>query len=102
MRLQLRIREVIWKLQFIDKLNSKHGVSTQEAEDVLFGTPHVVRMEKGKVKHEDVYAAFGQTYVGRYLIVFFINKAGAALPISARDMTHSERRYYDKQNKESR
>jgi len=38
------------------------------------------------------------TYEGRYLIVFFIHKHGnAALPISARDMTTSERRYYERQ-----
>jgi len=48
------------------------------------------------MKHEDVYEAFGQTQQGRYLVVFFIHKTGAALPISARDMTASERRYYEK------
>ena len=34
---------------------------------------------------------------GRYLIVFFISKKhGMALPISARDMDASERKYYGK------
>jgi uncharacterized DUF497 family protein len=37
----------------------------------------------------------GQTEAGRYLIVFFIHKkSGAALVISARDMTPKERRRY--------
>jgi hypothetical protein len=54
------------------------------------------------VKGEDVYAAYGRTNAGRYLIVFFINKRRtAALPISARDMSESERSYYEKQ-KEAR
>ncbi|MGH9444924.1 MAG: hypothetical protein ACRD3O_04240 [Terriglobia bacterium] len=43
----------------------------------------------------------GQTAAGRYLVLFFIRKArGAALPISAREMTRAERRHFDKQKKE--
>ena len=92
----LRLREVIWKLQFVEKLAAKHGVDTDEVEAVLFGRPHVLRIARGKVRGEDVYEAFGQTSAGRCLVVFFIDKSGAALPISARDMTQSERRYYGK------
>lgn len=92
----MRIREVIWKIQFIEKLKVEHKVTTKEVESVIFGDPHVLKVEKGKVKGENVYEAFGQTSAGRYLVVFFIRKSEAALPISARDMTHSERRYYEK------
>jgi uncharacterized DUF497 family protein len=46
-------------------------------------------------KGEDVYAALGQTDAGRYLIAFFIRKDDdRILPISARDMTHAERKRY--------
>lgn len=94
----MRLTEVIWKDYFVDKLKVKHGVSTDEVEEVLFGKPHVRRVQKGHVKGEDLYAAYEQTDAGRYLIVFFIRKEGtAALPISARDMTDSEERYYDRQ-----
>ncbi len=49
-------------------------------------------------KGENLYVAYGQTNSGRYLIVFFVRKnKTAALPISARDMTQSERRYYEQQ-----
>ncbi|MBM3335001.1 BrnT family toxin [Candidatus Sumerlaeota bacterium] len=92
----MRIRGVIWKLAFIEKMLLKHHVTTDEVEDVIFGRPHVLRAEKGKVQGENVYEAFGQTADGRHLVVFFVNKSGAALPISARDMTDSERRYYEK------
>jgi len=35
---------------------------------------------------------------GRYLIIFFIRKEFiAAMPISARDMTDSEKKYYERQ-----
>ena len=94
----MRLYEIIWKEEFADKIYVKHGVSKEEVEHVLFDDPHVRREEKGKVKGEDVYVAYGQTKAGRYLVVFFINKRKiAALPISARDMTISERRYYERQ-----
>ncbi len=94
----MQLNEVIWKDYFVDKIEVKHGVSTNEVEEVLFSKPHVRRAQKGRVKGEDLYTAYGQTDSGRYLIVFFIRKEGAAaLPISARDMIDSEEKYYDRQ-----
>lgn len=87
--------DVIWKEQFVEKLDIKHDVTTDEVEQILFGEPHIRKAQKGHVKGEDVFAAYGQTDEGRYLIVFFIYKPPtSALPISARDMTTAERRYY--------
>lgn len=92
------IRQIIWKDQFVEKLATKHGVSLSEAEEVLVAKPHIRRVSKGQVKGENVYAAFGQTEGGRYLIVFYILKrSGAILPISARDMDDAERKYYGRQ-----
>jgi uncharacterized protein len=52
------------------------------------------------VKGENVYAAYGQSAAGRYLVIFYIRKiTGALLPISARDMDAAERKYYGKQKK---
>lgn len=96
------LRRIIWKDQFVEKFGSKHSVSIAEAEDVLNGNPHIRRVAKGRVKDENVYAAFGQTEAGRYLIVFYIRKlSGALLPISARDMDDGERKYYERQKKSS-
>ncbi len=93
----MRVTDVLWKHRFTEKLQAKHGVSTEEAEDLLRGKALFRRTARGKVKGQDVYAALGQTRSGRYLIVFFIDKShGLALPISARDMDDSERRYYAK------
>jgi len=94
----MELHEVIWKDRFIDKIESKHRVRTEEVEQVLFEKPHVLRTRRGHIKGEDLYTAYGRTAEGRYLIVFFIRKEKvAALPISARDMTDSERRYYERQ-----
>lgn len=92
------ISQIIWKDQFVEKLEVKHGVSVTEAEDVLCYEPHIRKVGKGNVKGESVYAAFGQTAGGRYLVVFYIRKlTGAILPVSARDMDDGERKYYGKQ-----
>lgn len=93
----MRIYEIIWKEQFVEKLEVKHGVDTDEVEEIIFGNPHIRRAGRGRVKGENLYAAYGQTEAGRFLIVFFIHKQPAALPISAREMTDSERRYYERQ-----
>jgi uncharacterized DUF497 family protein len=66
------IRKIIWKDQFVEKLERKHGVSVFEVEEVLSGKPLVRRVAKGRTKNEHVYSALGQTFVGRYLIVFQI------------------------------
>ena len=92
------ISDIIWKEQFVDKLVDKHCVSVEEAEDVLDNQPFIRKIARGKHKGENIYAAYAQTYTGRYLIVIFIHKrSGAALPISARDMDGGERKYYERQ-----
>ena len=96
----MRIEWIIWKGQFIEKLRSKHGVSTMEVAEVLRSGAHFRKAERGHVQGEDVFAGYGRTDAGRYLVVFFILKRqNEALVISSRDMTHSERRYYEKVKK---
>jgi uncharacterized protein len=97
----MKIRQIIWKDQFVVKLMTKHGVSVEEAEEVFWSGPHIRKVGRGKSKGENVYAALGQTPGGRYLIIYFIRKlTGAVLPISARDMDGGEKAY-DAKQKES-
>jgi len=92
----LKITAIIWKERFVEKLLSKHGVSIADAEEVILSRPLIRRVSRGRVRGEDVYSPT-QINNGRYLIVFFIKKKhGMMLPISARDMDSSERRYYGK------
>ena len=92
------ITQIIWKDQFVEKLAEKHGVSVTEAEEALRSKPHIRKVGKGRVRGENVYAAYGQSAAGRYLVIFYIRKAkDMILPISARDMDDAERRYYGKQ-----
>jgi len=62
----------------------------------LLNEPRIRFAENGHTEGEDVYAAFGQTWGGRYLAVFFIYKPmlKTAVIISARDMSDKERKAY--------
>ncbi len=93
----MRITDILWKDHVVEKLADKHGVSAAEAEEALRSRPLVRKIAKGRVRGEHVYAALAQIRSGRYLIVFFIRKMhGIMMPISARDMDSSERRYYER------
>ena len=93
----MKIVECLWKEQFVEKLERKHRVFTDEVEEVFSNTPRFDFVTKGDVVGEDVYWALGQTDAGRYLTIFFIYKhGGKAMPISARDMNAKERKRYGK------
>ncbi|SRR6266536_6356498 len=98
----MRLYEVIWKLRFIEKISVKHRFTTDEVEEIFIRQVSFSSCAKRSRQGEDLYSAYGQTAGGRYLIVFFIRKGQtAALPISARDMNDSERRYYERQTEAS-
>ena len=97
----MRLFDEIWNEKLVAKIAEKHAVSTDEVEKGIFWRPHVRKLEKGKVKGEHLYVAYVQTAAGRYLVIFFFREPrGGALPISAREMTRSERRYFHEQKKE--
>ena len=94
----MHIDNFLWLDEIVDKLEVKHDVFQYEVEYVFQDNPHIRFISKGrKRRHENVYAAYGQTENGRYLTVFFIHKRGnLALIISARDMDNKERKRYGK------
>ena len=93
----MRIDNIIWLPYIVDKLAWKHHVTPQEVEEVLFDNPKYRKVHRGHIPGEDLYAALGQTNVGRYLIVFFVHKiTNEALLISARDMSDKEKKQYER------
>jgi len=93
----VRIEGVIWTEDIVEKLWRKHQVAEAEVEEVLQNRPRFRFVEKGHRAGENVYAALGRTDAGRLLIVFFVYKEDAhALIISARDMTPTERKRYER------
>jgi uncharacterized DUF497 family protein len=83
--------------EIVEKIERKHRVTQAEVREILTGPSDFRFVEKGHRRGENVYAAMGQTDSGRYLIVFFVRKTTReALVVSARDMTGSERKRYEK------
>ncbi len=95
----MRIDDLIWRDEIVEKLAVKHRITPSEIEQVFLSEPYFRFISKGRhTRDEDVYAGYGRTDAGRYLTVFFIHKPGGlALIISARDMDEKERRRYGKQ-----
>jgi uncharacterized DUF497 family protein len=79
-----------------EKLAKKHRITVREARQTLLNSPRIRFAEKGHIEDEDVYVAFGQTFGGRYLSVFFVFKPqdNTAIIPSARDMSPKERKSY--------
>ncbi|MBU0566456.1 BrnT family toxin [bacterium] len=93
----MEITGIIWLRKIVYKLLWKHEVTTDEVEEVFENEPRYKFQEKGKIRGEDIYTAYGRTDAGRYLAVFFIYKfSREALIVTARDMDRKERRRYVK------
>jgi len=93
----LKIREFIWFEDIVEKMQTKHRVSQSEIREVFGNHPRFRFVEKGHRSGENVYSATGKTYAGRFLIIFFVHKKDMqALILSARDMTHTERKKHEK------
>jgi hypothetical protein len=93
----MKITGIIWLEEIIEKLARKHRVERQEVREVLSSSTQFRFIEKGHRAGENVYAVFGQTDAGRYLVVYFVHKKDKrALILSARDMTRAERKSYGK------
>ncbi|MBI4320595.1 MAG: BrnT family toxin [Chloroflexi bacterium] len=77
----------------MDKIQVKHQVGKDEVEQVFYNNPQKRRrIEEGK------YLLYGRTDAGRCLLgVFAYHSATRRVRIiSARDLTDSERRYYER------
>jgi len=58
----MRIDHIVCPNHIVDKLETEHHVTVQEAREVLLSYPRIRFAEKGHTPGEDVYVAFGQTF----------------------------------------
>ena len=72
----------------------RHKVTPEEAEDVFFLEPLVVRGDAGHSSREKRYRALGRTSRGRLLFVAFTVRRKLIRVISARDMNRREAEEY--------
>ena len=86
----MRFREYNWDDINIEHI-SGHGVIPHEVEEACFNEPLIMRAGKNK------YYVYGRSDAGRYLFIVSSYKgAGIGRIITARDMTGSERRLYNR------
>jgi len=78
--------------------NLKHGVHASECEQVFFNEPLVILDDPKHSVAEDRFAAFGQTDLGRMLVVVYTPRGSLIRIISARDMNRREREFYEYTN----
>ena len=85
------IRELLWD-DWNEEHISRHRVSPGEVEEVCFADPWVLRGRQG------TRTVFGQTIGGRYLLVLLGNRGnGLFYPVTARDLTDTERKRYQQE-----
>ena len=100
----MRITAVEISTTVIDKLEFKHHVTEDEVRQVLLYDEQLIvyRTGRGKrrqrnKKQERRYLAYGRTFAGRYLLVVFdLHARLIASVATARDMSLSERRLYER------
>jgi len=87
----LRILDFEWDEGNTLHIQFRHGIETEEAEEVFATKPLFRCTKKGH------YVAFGPTFEGRYLaIIFELKSKGLARPITGWDMNKTEIQYYKK------
>jgi len=79
----------------------RHQVTPEEAEDVFFHEPLVVRSDLRNSRREKRYYALGQTGAGRPLFVIFTIRRKLIRLISARDTNRNETETYKRYEKET-
>lgn len=78
-----------------------HQVTAEEAEELFFNVPIIVRSDVGHSGKEKRYYALGRTDRSRYLFVAFTIRRNTIRVISVRDMNRRERTLYARQEENS-
>ena len=90
-----------WDEANTQKSWDRHRVSPEDAEDVFFNEPLVVRNDIRHSRREKRYYALGQTDGGRYLFLAFTIRRSLVRIISVRDMNRREMDAYAKHEAET-
>jgi uncharacterized DUF497 family protein len=83
-----------WDDSNANKNWDSHGVTPEEAEQVLLNGPRIVARDVAHSQQEERYYVLGQTDLDRLLFVAFTCRGDLIRVISARDMSRKERKVY--------
>ncbi|HZB88766.1 MAG TPA: BrnT family toxin [Terracidiphilus sp.] len=83
-----------WDENHIAKNWDRHRVTPEEAEDIFFHDPFVLRSDQAHSAGEKRYFALGQTGKGRRLFAAFTVRRKRIRVVSVRDMSRRETEEY--------
>lgn len=87
----MRFEELRWT-PWSEEHISRHAVRPEEVEEVLFDPPRWVASGRGGAT-----LVYGRTSVGRRLLVVVVHEGdGMVFVVTAREMTKSEKRTFDR------
>ncbi|MFA6093402.1 MAG: BrnT family toxin [Elusimicrobiota bacterium] len=88
----MRLSEIVWVREIAEKVQRKHGLTPEEVEEACFASGTHIRKTR-----DDRYALLGCTDAGRRIFVVFQKLGhGRVILITARDMTDTEQRLYER------
>ena len=90
-----------WDQGNVAKNWDRHQVTPEEAEDVFFHDPFVLRSDVTHSKREKRYWALGQTANGRLIFIAFTVRRKLIRVISARNMSRREVEEYKRHEKDN-
>jgi len=90
-----------WDEGNILKSWERHRVSASECEQVFFNRPLVAFLDAAHSSDEPRFYALGQTDAVRYIFMVFTVRNNLIRVISARDMSHKERKAFEDYEKDS-
>lgn len=79
----------------------RHRVTPEEAEDIFFHEPMLLRSDAAHSRGEVRYQAMGETRAGRRLLVVFTVRRNLIRVISARDLNRKEQQAFTDYEKEN-
>lgn len=88
-----------WNEANVGKNWDRHRVTPEEAEDIFFHDPFVLRSDPGHSRREKRYWALGKTARDRKLFVAFTIGGTLIRVISVRDMSRRENEEYQRYEK---
>jgi uncharacterized protein len=85
-----------WDQGNIAKNWDKHFVSDGEREQIFFNKPLIIKRDRDHFQFENRYYVLGRTNIGRLIFAVCTVRKEKIRIISARDMTDSEIKRYEK------
>ena len=91
----MHIEIISWDQDTVDHI-SRHSVSPEDVEEVLFNEVNPPLIMRGK---EGKYLAYGKTDGSRLLLVVWAAKYRKTKIITARDMSKKEKQFYNRRKR---